>query len=322
MARLSVVPAERHGHMLLACAAVSPGVPASCLLGCLQQWAWEQMPQLIGAHTLTPAVCRCAAAAAAGVGLQLEDVDTVHMQDVFRLAAQHAQRRSRKERQQRQQQQQDKQDGPAALAAVNAGAAAVSSSSTSRAQQQQQGNQDEQQPEQQQQGQQDGRLAQQDGPTAGKQLDGNAMDVDVPASSGGNAEVPVSPTAAKGTANQEASRHSGEGSAGDGSERGSTPAPGKACNGTASALAVLPPGAGCVVAGSPGVPPGPELLLPPYKLGPKPDVLKGMWEDIQKVGQAAAGASERCQLDGGRTGCDACGHRRTQHTVAAGLVCA
>jgi hypothetical protein len=43
------------------------------------------------------------------------------------------------------------------------------------------------------------------------------------------------------------------------------------------------PAAGCVVAGTPGGPPEAELLLRPFRLGPKPDVLKGLWQQIQKV---------------------------------------
>jgi hypothetical protein len=43
------------------------------------------------------------------------------------------------------------------------------------------------------------------------------------------------------------------------------------------------PAAGCVVAGTPAGPHEAELLLRPFRLGPKPDALKGLMQQIQKV---------------------------------------
>jgi hypothetical protein len=168
------------------------------------------------------------------------------------------------------------------------------------------------------------------------------MDVDEPVAAGeqqaaeaaaageGSNDAAGDTAAVDGTAKPSSKAGSAADSAAD-SERDSTPSAAKA-NGNSVAAAAAgtaagsngvlggAPAAGCVVAGTPCGPPEPELLLRPFRLGPKPDALKDLWQQIQKVRQGAAGAymAARWRVEpGGSARQLRCSRRLRQHLLAA-----
>lgn len=182
--------------------------------------------------------------------LQLEDVDLVHVSDVWRLAAHHVQRVSRRER------QQQKEQGTASAAAAGSVTAGSSGSNG---------------------------LAMQPGTTkdaarrssgegdAGKQPRTNGVQQAAAATGGSERDserdssaVPAAPAACN--------------DAGGAAEAGAD---------AAAAAATAAAAGSCVVVGARDLPPPRELVLRPVKPGPPPDVLKRMWEDIQQVRRLA-----------------------------------
>lgn len=195
--------------------------------------------------------------------MQLEDVDLVHLSDVWRLAAQDKARKGTSSEQQRKVKHTGvKPQQPIQMDCQPNGLANGAAASTSSEERHQ-----------------EGVFVKGGAASAGSQAADVSADPGSSLSKTGSDEVGGSSSGGVDAA------------AADGS--GDTRRQGVAANRKPAAVAAVVP---CVVAGSPNALPEPELVLRPPKLGPRPDVLKNMWEDIHKV-------RERQSADDMQTSC-------------------
>lgn len=229
--------------------------------------------------------------------LQLEDVDTVNVCDVWYLAAQYEQRQNRRRHAQQQQeregsgeqeQQEHKQQGAAAKEGLPNGrsptpAAAPADKTAS--------------PEQQGPAPKRARLAQEQQQKEQQRKPSSTP----PASAGGGTARAASRSGTDGSQSPQAGQGpiSGKGSkaakaeegAEGGQQQGSdatrsgsagSEQPGSTRSRAAAAEADAADVPLAAAGGDGGVAPA-ELVLPPYKLGPRPDKLQQLWDDVAKV---------------------------------------
>lgn len=226
--------------------------------------------------------------------LQLEDVDTVNVCDVWYLAAQYEQRQNRRRHAQRQQerersgkeeQQEEKQQGAAAkegLPNVRSPTPAAAPADKTAS------------PEQQGPTPKRPRLARE------QQEQQRKPSSTPPASAGGGTaraasrsgtDGSQSPQAGQGPVSGKGSKAEGEAEGAEGVQQQGSDAtrsgsagseqPGSTHSRAAAAEADTAD-APLAAAGGGGVAPA-ELVLPPYKLGPRPDKLQQLWDDVAKV---------------------------------------